>query len=98
MRGLVRRVAFLALWVLCLLAGLVAAVWMLLSILFGSGARAWRVAVGFDQLVNATSGGSEDETISSRAGRQATRNCGWRALCRILDAIDPGHCKKSIGS
>lgn len=60
-------------------------------------ARAWRIAVGFDQLANVAANGDEDETISSRAAK--ARNAGRRwgcVLCRILDALDPDHCDKSI--
>lgn len=71
------------------LAGLAAA-------LAGSN-RAWRVAVSNDQTANAGAGGSEDETISSRAGKAARAGRRWGCiLCRWLDAIDPGHCERHI--
>lgn len=59
--------------------------------------RAWRIAVGFDQLANVTANGDEDETISSRAAK--ARNAGRRwgcVLCRVLDRIDKDHCTKSL--
>ncbi|MCK9389864.1 MAG: hypothetical protein M0Q22_15925 [Sulfuritalea sp.] len=87
-----------------LLAGLVgfllAAVWMLACILFAPyGPRPMHIAIGFDQLVNAATGGSEDETISSRAGRLRREGRGWACvLCWVLDKLETGHCERSIGS
>jgi len=56
------------------------------------------LALVVDILGNAATGGSLDETISSRAGR-AVRDGGSTvgvyiatALCYVLDAIDEGHC------
>ncbi|MBP8813122.1 MAG: hypothetical protein KBE25_03750 [Laribacter sp.] len=91
-----QRLTLLALWVLCLLASVVAAVWMLAASLAGSS-RAWRLAVAHDQLANTAFGGAEDETISSRAGKGAARGVlHWCIVCRLLDKIDPGHCARSI--
>lgn len=57
---------------------------MLLAALAGSN-RAWKLAIGHDQLANAAFGGSEDETISSRAGEGRQ---GWEALgLRPLPAV-----------
>lgn len=59
--------------------------------------RAWHIALAQDQAVNAGFGGSEDETISSRAGKSAARRERWGCvLCKLLDKLDPGHCQKSI--
>ncbi|WP_199489740.1 hypothetical protein [Microvirgula sp. AG722] len=91
-----QRLALLGIWSLCMLASLIAGLWMLLAVAFGSR-RAWTLAVAHDQLANAAFGGSEDETISSRAGRGARRGIyRWCLLCRLLDRIDPGHCERSI--
>lgn len=90
------RLALLGLWVVCLLAAVVASIWMLLAALFGS-ARAWRLAVAHDQLANTAFGGNEDETISSRAGKAARDGRRWGCvLCKLLDRLDPGHCERSI--
>lgn len=61
--------------------------------------RAWRLAVAMDQLGNAALNGHEDYTLSHRAAvaRDAGRRWGC-VLCRLLDAIDPGHCDKSRGT
>lgn len=64
---------------------------------FYSPQRAWRIAVGFDQLANVAANGDEDETISSRAAKARNAGRQWGCvLCRILDALDPEHCNKSI--
>ncbi|MCP1289808.1 hypothetical protein NK214_06345 [Chromobacterium sp. S0633] len=85
---------------LILLAGVVAGLfsvgWGLLAALACSQ-RAVRVAVALDQAANAAIGGSEDETVSSRAAKGARAGrWHWCILCRLLDWIDPGHCEKSI--
>lgn len=78
------------------MASVVASVWMLLAIISGSN-RAWLIAKSFDQLGNATTGGSEDELISSRAGKARKRGEKWACvLCKLLDQIDTDHCEKSI--
>ena len=60
--------------------------------------RAWRIAIGFDQLANVAANGSEDETISSRAARARDQGQRWGCvLCRLLDSISKDHCDKSRG-
>src|SRR5665811_1499461 len=73
--------------------------WMLMAIIFSpNGQRAWQIAVSLDKLGNATTGGFEDETISSRAGRLRKRGRRWACvLCRLLDWLKKDHCKDSIG-
>jgi hypothetical protein len=78
-----------------MIAALVAAVWMLLAAIVGSG-RAWTLAKGYDQLANAAFGGSEDELISSRAGKVADRKRWACVLCKFLDLFEKDHCRKSI--
>ena len=90
------RAALLALWLLCMVAATVGAIWMLLAALAGSP-RAWRLAVSYDQLANTAFGGDEDETISSRAYKAMLKRRRWGCLlCRLLDRIDPDHCRKSV--
>jgi hypothetical protein len=90
------RVKILLLWFAAAVAGLFAVVWALLAALSGSP-RTVRVAVALDQAANAAIGGSEDETISSRAGKGAARGVWhWCLLCRVLDWIDKGHCSRNI--
>lgn len=97
-RYLKRTAGLLALWVLCLLSGVISQVWMLLAIVANSP-RAWTLAVAFDQLMNAATGGDMDETISSRAARGDEAGLKrWSALCRLLDWVDPGHCQRALQS
>jgi len=92
------RLSMLAIWLLCLVASIVSAVWMLAAVLAGSETRAWKLAISHDQLANTAFGGDEDETISSRAGRAKRDGKRWACLlCRLLDRFDPDHCEKSIG-
>lgn len=88
----------LFLWFAAAVAAIVSMGLSLLYLFFGSP-RFWRVIVAQDQALNAANGGSEDETISSRAGRAARRGDRWGCvLCKLLDRLDNGHCEKHIGS
>ena len=90
------RLWMLLIWLLCLVASFVSAVWMLIAIAVGSK-RAWSLAISHDQLANTAFGGDEDETISSRAGKANREGKRWACvLCKLLDKIDPNHCEKSI--
>lgn len=81
----------------CFVTDIITLGYMIATIPFNSP-RWWRVAVGKDQTGNAALGGSEDETLSSRAGRAAERGERWGCvLCKILDYVNKDHCKKSIG-
>jgi hypothetical protein len=56
-----------------------------------------RLFVAVDQLANVLLGGHEDETISSRIGKDARRGRKMACvLCRIFDWLDPHHCEKAI--
>lgn len=91
------RLTLLIFWFAGQIANLIGSVWMLLALVFSPrGTRAKRIAVSYDQLVNAATGGSEDETISSRAGRLMGTTRWACVLCKVLDWLDPDHCKKSI--
>lgn len=94
---MVKRIALgLALWLLCMLVSIVGGLWMLAAVL-GNSTRAWRLAVSYDQLANTAFGGSEDETISSRAGKQARKGKRWACvLCKLLDRFDRDHCERNI--
>lgn len=57
----------------------------------------WKLLVSLDQLANTITGGSPDETISSRLGKGERRGCKvCRFFCSILDIFDKDHCAKSI--
>lgn len=94
-----RYFARLGLWGGSLLMALAANLVALIAALLGSD-RAWPVAVANDQALNAAlvgRPGSEDETVSSRAGKAAQSGRRWGCvLCRMLDWFDPGHCTRNI--
>ena len=57
----------------------------------------WNILISLDQLVNTLTFGNPDETLSSRWGKGARRECKFCTLmCKILDPIDPKHCANSI--
>ncbi len=86
------------LWIGCQLIYFVTTIWCLLSILFGNKNRAWRMIVASDRLLNTATGGSDRETLSSRANRgRLEGRKGWCILCKLLDKVDYGHCIKSAG-
>lgn len=64
---LTRRLLFLALWMLCQAAHIVASVWMLAAALISPfGRRAWTLAIAHDRLANAALGGQLDGALSVR--------------------------------
>lgn len=57
----------------------------------------WNVLIGIDQTINAAFAGDPDETISSRAGKEARSGKRWACvLCRLLDFFEKDHCELSI--
>lgn len=84
-------------YLVCLVAAVIFAVWTPIAILFGSK-HAIPAMLGADRMANAVFGGSDKETISSRAGRGAQAgDRKWCLLCRVLDWFEKDHCNKSIG-
>ena len=70
----------------------------------GQFKKTLRVALGgslvaallvLDMTGNFITGGSWDETISSRAGRTRDISILADALCTVLDVIDEHHCDKA---
>jgi len=90
-----KRIILIGILILCQIAHIIASIWMLCAIIVGSD-RAWKLAVSYDQLFNATTGGSEDETVSSRAGKLVKEKKWACVLCKLLDKLDKNHCKKYI--
>jgi hypothetical protein len=91
--GLITR---LILWFIALIGGNLAMVFSFFQVLVGT-TRGMRVIIAQDQAANAALGGSEDETISSRAAKAARRGDRWGCvLCRMLDRLDRGHCERVI--
>lgn len=89
-------IKLLLLWHVCVIVGVVALLWFFLASFAGSP-RAWRIAVGFDQLANAMFGGDEDETISARCWRMRG-GALHSALVQVINflANDPKHCEDSF--
>lgn len=79
-----RIVAWLSIWLACLAVSLWSLAAIPLSAVFGSGARGWRLAVGFDQLGNVAAGGDEDEVFSSRCWRMRDKAIYGR-LVKFID-------------
>lgn len=89
-----RALLFVAIFLTCQIAHVVASLWMLGAALVGS-ARAWNIIVGYDHLGNAMTGGKPNEPISTRANRARKEGRRWACiLCRLLDRVDPGHCDR----
>lgn len=90
------RLPLLAIYALCVASVIYSLVRMAWAILVNP-ARAWSLSVSFDQLANAAANGDPDETISSRAGKARLIGRRWGCvLCRLLDALDRGHCDRFI--
>ncbi len=62
------------------------------------GKRYLRALVGLDNAGSAALLGSDGRTtISARAAKARDQGARWGCvLCRVLDAIDPDHCDKSL--
>ena len=57
----------------------------------------FNILISFDRFGNALFGGDPEETISSRAGKARNADKFWgKALCPVLDWLDPDHCATSI--
>jgi formate/nitrite transporter FocA (FNT family) len=89
-----RLLLFVAIFVACQFAHVIASLWMLLAALAGRR-RYWQIVLGYDHLGNAVTGGKPGELISTRANRARKDGRRWGCiLCRLLDKIDPGHCDR----
>lgn len=92
------RFQMLLIYPVCVAGALVMIFWLPIAIVIGSP-RSIRIMLGADRLANTVFGGSDRETISSRAyrGSQEGKRV-WCVLCKILHAIQKDHCKLSEGS
>ena len=91
-------VLLVSLILLGVIAGLLSGIWGIIAAIANPASnRAKSIAIGFDQTLNAATGGSVDETISSRAYKACIAKRKWGCLlCKMLDAGDKGHCAKSV--
>lgn len=89
-----KRLLLFAIWIVCVLCAATALPYMLVCILVGSP-RAWTIALGFDRVGNAMTGGIDGEYLSARASRVRKEGRRWACvLCKLLDKVDPGHCDR----
>jgi len=76
----------------------ISVLWLIPAILFSPyGTHAWKIIVAYDMLANASMGGDDGETVSSRAYKaslQGNRYGCW--LCKLLDWLQPDHCENSV--
>jgi len=92
---MIERLRLMAVSVLCMAAMVLAVVWFVFAVV-GSPRRAWRIAVGFDQIANAAFGGDEDETISARCWRYRA-DPWYSAAVQIINLMffDAHHCERA---
>lgn len=91
------RLSMLLIYPVCVLAAIVMLFWLPVAILLKSR-RSVRIMIAADRMANAVFGGDDRETISSRAWRGTQEGVkGWCLLCRLLDALDREHCRRSAG-
>lgn len=95
-----RRLLLLVFLLVGFFGCILSAFWMIGAILFyPQSQRAWKISISYDQLGNTMTGGNEDETISSRAGRLKKEGRGWACvLCKLLNWLQKDHCENSIGT
>lgn len=100
-KWILRRIFLAIFLVLGTLGAAIAILWLFACIIFRpNGERSCRISIAFDQLFNAATGGHEDETVSSRAGKMVAKGeKGWPCiLCKALDFFQRAHCALSIGT
>lgn len=85
--------ALLPLLALGLLATLIRYTWST----FTNPSRSWLIAVAIDATSNVAGNGTWGQTISARAARARCDGRWWgRALCWLLNEVNPGHCDKAL--
>lgn len=78
-------------WILCVGAAVLALIWQLFAA-FANAKRFWKISFGFDQTLNASWGGSEDEMVSTRVYRKAREGKTWAIWAeKFLNWLDPNH-------
>lgn len=91
----VRRLLLTIFLAACLLASQLAALWLMMCILFApNGKRGMNIVLSHDQLFNCVTGGDMDETLSHRANRLKASQRWACILCKLLDKLDKGHCAR----
>ena len=91
-----RVLTLIIIFLLCQVVALLSCIRMLWSIAVNRE-RAWTLAKAYDRLGNAVFNDGEVQTISSRAQKAKLAGKTWGCiLCRLLDRIQPNHCKNSV--
>lgn len=91
------RLALLALFPLLLLGLVVITPWRYLWSVFSNPDKAWNIALMIDETGNVDANGKVNTTISARAARAQIAGKTWGCvLCKVLDWIQPNHCKDSL--
>ena len=57
---------------------------------------AYNILISLDQFGNTLAGGSPDETISSRIGKNPRVSFLSKGLYKFLNWLQPNHCEKAI--
>lgn len=91
-----KRLILLGLWLLCGVGGLLVWLYQLTQVVWATD-RCWRMCLQWDDLGNAALGGQPDETLSTKCALACRQGKWWgRLACRLLDAVDPGHCAQAV--
>ena len=89
-----KRLPILLIWLALWLVAPLALARMLYAI-FTNPARAWLIALAFDDLGNVATNGDLGQSISSRAAHARPKL--WAMLmCKFLNTLDPGHCDRAM--
>lgn len=98
---MMKIVAWVVIWFACLAASVLTLVVIPLSVIFGSGHKAWSLAISYDQLGNVHAGGYVDEMISAKAWRVRDRR---RWVSAAIDWVferaagELNHCQRAYDS
>ena len=94
------RLAWIAIWLLCLVAAILGLGWLAFAMLSNpTGKRTAQLWEAFSQVANAAFGGNPNMTLSATAGSELKKDSpAWwaKVLCPLLDHVDAGHCAKSL--
>ena len=77
-----------------LIVGQIVSLLAYLYAIVANQSEAWNIAIAIDDVGNVSFNGSLGQTISSRCAHSTSHLC--RALCWVLDQVDPGHCQRAL--
>lgn len=91
-----KRLILLFICLLFVLAAIPAALRMTLAV-FQNQDKAWDIANAMDDLLNVLCNGKPRQWVSTRAAQARIEGRRWGCwLCKLLDAIDAGHCDRAL--